>query len=167
MADYQSTHTGQEIDESVTKVLNGTSGIQGVKVNGTEVETDSENKVAITIPTVSQSTGDSTTEIMSQNAVTTELNNKATTSLYNATLSSSGWSSGDAPYTQTVSVQGILSTDTPIVDVVLSSTTSTALSQLEAWGYISKIDTSNDQITATCLESKPSIGINIQLIVVR
>lgn len=167
MADYQSIHTGDEIDEATTKVLNGTSGIQGIKVNGTEVDADSENKVGITIPIVSQTTGESTAEVMSQNAVTTELNSKATTNLYNATLSSSGWSSGGAPYTQTVSVQGILSTDTPIVDVVLSSTTSTALSELESWGYISKIEASNDQITATCLESKPSIDINIQLIVVR
>ena len=32
MADYQSSHSGQEIDTVVTTVLNGTSGIQGVKL---------------------------------------------------------------------------------------------------------------------------------------
>ena len=167
MADYQSIHTGDEIDEATTKVLNGTSGIQGIKVNGTEVDADSENKVGITIPIVSQTTGESTAEVMSQNAVTTELNSKATTNLYKATLSSSGWSSGAAPYTQTVSVQGILSTDTPIVDIVLSSNTSTALSELESWGRVSKIDTSNGEITATCLENLPSVDLSLQLKAVR
>lgn len=167
MADYRSIHTGQELDTATTKVLNGTCGIQGVKSNGTEITPDSENKVDITIPVVSQSTGESTTEVMSQSAVSTELSNKATTALYDAVLNSSGWSSGNAPYTQTVSVQGILSTDVPIVDIVLDSETTTALSQLEAWGYVSKIETSNGSITATCLENLPSVNIPLKLRVIR
>lgn len=92
--------------------------------------------------------------------------NKTVVDLYNATLLSSGWSSS-APYTQTLSIQGILSTDIPVVDVVLSSTTSTAVSQLEAWGYVSKIETAANSITATCLKEKPTINIPIQLKVVR
>ena len=92
--------------------------------------------------------------------------NKTVVALYNTTLSSSGWSSS-VPYTQTVSIQGILATDVPVVDVVLSSTTSTAKSQLEAWGYVSKIETAAGSITATCLEEKPTIDIPIQLKVVR
>lgn len=115
---------------------------------------------------VAQTTGSSTTSIMSQDAVTTQLGNKATTSLYNATLGSSGWSS-TVPYTQTVSVSGILSTDTPIADVVLDSDTPTAISQISAWACVSKIETSNGSITATCLETKPTINIPIQLKVVR
>ena len=113
-----------------------------------------------------QTTGSSTTDVMSQNIVTTELNSKATTALYTGTLTSSGWTSA-APYTQTVSIQGILATDVPVVDVVLSSTTSTAISQLEAWSCVSKIETSAGSITATCLEEKPTIDIPIQLKVVR
>ena len=56
------------------------------------------------------------------------VNTKATTTLYSTTLISSSWSSS-APYTQTVSITGILSTDTPIVDVVLNANTSTAVSR--------------------------------------
>lgn len=92
--------------------------------------------------------------------------NKTVVALYNTTLSSSGWSSS-APYTQTLSIQGILSTDIPVVDVVLSSTTSTAVSQLEAWSCVSKIETAAGSITATCLEELPTIDIPIQLKVVR
>lgn len=94
------------------------------------------------------------------------LNTKATTNLYTATLLSSGWSSS-APYTQTVSVSGILSTDTPIADVVLDVVTSTAMTQISAWMCVSKIETADGYITATCLENKPEIDIPIQLKVVR
>ena len=92
--------------------------------------------------------------------------NKTVVALYNITLSSSGWSLS-VPYTQTVSIQGILATDIPVVDVVLSSTTSTAKSQLEAWSCVSKIETAAGSITATCFEELPAIDIPIQLKVVR
>lgn len=111
-----------------------------------------------------------TTELNYVDGVTsniqTQLNGKAITKTYTATLSTS-WSGSSAPYTQTVTVSGITSSDTPIIDVVLSSTTSTALSQLEAWGCVSKITTSTNSITATCLEDKPITAIPIQLKVVR
>lgn len=47
MEDYQSSHSGQEIDTAVTNVLNGTCGIQGVKLNGVDITPDSSNKVNI------------------------------------------------------------------------------------------------------------------------
>lgn len=92
--------------------------------------------------------------------------NKTVVALYNITLPSSGWSS-IAPYTQKLIIQGILATDVPVVDVVLSSTTSTAVSQLEAWMNVSKIETADGSITATCFEELPAIDIPIQLKVVR
>lgn len=95
------------------------------------------------------------------------LNTKATTALYTSTLLASGWSGAAAPYTQTVLVTGILATDTPIVDVVLDQSTSTAISQIEAWMSVSKIETANGSITATCFEELPTIDIPIQLKVVR
>ena len=91
----------------------------------------------------------------------------ASTLLYTAEISAANWNGENAPYTQTVTVNGITSTDTPIVDVVLSSTTSTALNQLEAWNSVSKITTGTNKITVTCLEDKPTTAIPIQLKVVR
>ena len=94
------------------------------------------------------------------------LSTKATTALYTATLPASGWTNA-APFTQTVSVSGILSTDTPIADVVLDVNTPTAIAQIEAWANVSKIETADGTITATCLEELPAIDIPIQLKVVR
>lgn len=81
---------------------------------------------------------------------------------YTATISTT-WTGDSAPYTQTVTVPGITENDTPVVDVVLSDDSATALSQLEAWSCVSKITTGTNQITVTCLEEKPAVDIPIQL----
>lgn len=85
---------------------------------------------------------------------------------YSVSVPVSGWT-GAGPYTQTVTVTGLLATDTPLADVTLSSTTETALAQLEAYGYISKIDTGADAITLTCLEDEPTVDLTIVMKVVR
>lgn len=227
MSEYQSIFTGSLVDATLSAVIDGKAGIQGVSVNGTELTPDSNNKVGLSVPNILQTTGSSTTDTMSQNSITVSLGGKANTSDlssvatsgsyndlsntptiptktsdltndsnfvsssslatvatsgsytdlsntptiptvsdYNASLLLPNWSS-TAPYTQTVSVQGILATDTPIVDVVLSSTTSTAIAQNSSWAFVSKIETSANSITATCLESKPEVDLPILLKVVR
>ena len=161
---YNKTEVDNLLDTKVDKVTGkGLStedytSEEKTKLSGIEAQA---NKTVVV-----QTTGSSTTDVMSQNIVTTELNSKATTALYTGTLTSSGWASA-APYTQTLSISGILSTDVPVVDVVLSSTTSTAISQTEAWSCVSKIETAAGSIPATCLEEKPAIDIPIQLKVVR
>lgn len=161
---YTKTEVDNLLDTKVDKVTGkGLStedytSEEKTKLSGIEAQA---NKTVVV-----QTTGSSTTYVMSQNIVTTELNSKATTALYTGTLTSSSWTSS-APYTQTLSISGILSTDVPVVDVVLSSTTSTAISQTEAWSCVSKIETAAGSITATCLEEKPAINIPIQLKVVR
>lgn len=191
MADYQSSYKGSVIDQTVSTVLNGQAGIQGVSVNGTELTPDSNNKVSFNVPNVLQTTGTSTTDVMSQNSVTDALSNKANSSdlatvatsgsysdlsntptipsvsNYSATLLSSGWVGASAPYTQTVNVTGILSTDNTLANIVLSSDTTTAQSQLTNWAYVSKMETSNGSVTATCFDSKPSIDLNVSLMSIR
>lgn len=90
----------------------------------------------------------------------------ATVAVYTATLTAAGWSQ-TAPYTQIVNVSGIMETDRPIVDIVLSENTDTALEELTSYGMISKIETGAGQITSTCLEEVPTIDINIQMQVVK
>lgn len=218
MADYQSTYKGSVIDQTINSVINGQAGLQGVSVNGTELTPDTNNKVSFNVPLVLQTTGTSTTDVMSQNsvtdalsnkanssdlatvatsgsysdlsntpnvpsvvqttgssttdtmsqdAITTALSGKASVSTYNITLLSSGWTGSSAPYTQTVSVSGILSTDNVFAYVILSSSTSTALNESGQWGFVSQMTTSNGSITAKCLEFKPNIDLNISLIVIR
>lgn len=161
---YNKTQTDNLLDTKVDKVtgkgLSTEDYTTAEKTKLAGIESEANKTVVV------QTTGSSTTDVMSQNAVSTQLDSKATTALYTGTLLSSGWSSS-APYTQTLSIQGILSTDIPVVDVVLSSTTSTAVSQLEAWSCVSKIETAAGSITATCFEELPAIDIPIQLKVVR
>jgi len=76
------------------------------------------------------------------------------------------WSGTSAPYTKTVSVSGILSTDTPIIDVVMSGTYTTDEARAEAWGYIYRAVTANDSITFYAME-KPTVSLPIQIKVVR
>lgn len=161
---YNKTETDTLLDTKVDKVTGkGLSTEDYTAADKTKLA-NIESEANKTI--VEQTTGTSTSSVMSQDAVTTQLNNKATTALYTATLPVSGWSSS-APYTQTVSVSGILSTDTPVADVVLNVVTSTAMTQISAWMCVSKIETANGSIIATCLENKPEIDIPIQLKVVR
>ena len=76
------------------------------------------------------------------------------------------WSGTSAPYTKTVSVSGILSTDTPIIDVVMSDTYSTDEARTEAWGYIYRAVCNNGSITFYATE-KPTVSLPIQIKVVR
>lgn len=79
------------------------------------------------------------------------------------TFTSAGWVGASAPYTQEVTSTGVLPTDNPIIDVVLSTTSATAISEMDAWAYIGKIETSSNQLTATCYKSKPTLDLNFNM----
>ena len=58
----------------------------------------------------------------------------------------SAWTGTEAPYTQDVTVAGILETDTPIVDISLGDIYETIQKQLDSYAYIYKILTFNGYI---------------------
>ena len=78
-----------------------------------------------------------------------------------ATLSSSGWSNS-APYSQTVTVSGILASDTPMIalNLAYNANASTAKATQKAWSYITKITTGANSITAYA-HTKPTVNIPI------
>lgn len=162
MPDYTSSHTGVQIDTAVSAVLAGQAGLQGVIVNSTEITPDASNKVSFNVPIVSQSSGDSTTATMSQNAITSAIGGKANVSYYTATLGSNNWSGTDSNFTQTVTVNGITATDHPVID--LSSPTS---SNLDSWSFVSKAVSGNNSITFTCFNYKPTVNLDITIMVVK
>ena len=118
------------------------SAIQGVKLNGTTITPDGQKVVNVQV-------------------------NETTVNTYTATISTDWVTAESGEYTQVIALDGILETDNPIVDVVLGSEKELALSQLEAWSCVSKIETADGSITATCFEDMPELALPIQLKVVR
>lgn len=76
------------------------------------------------------------------------------------------WTGSEAPFTQEVSVPGILATDKPIVDVVLSSGYETAMAEQDAWANIYRIVTAANKITVYSAAATET-AINIQMVVNR
>lgn len=109
----------------------------------------------------------SSTTYASTKALVDGLTTKAEVSNYTATITTTWTEGANSVYSQTISVQGILSTDTPIIDVVLDSDPTTAQSQLDAWSYISRISTSNNAITVYAVGTAPNVAIPIQILCVR
>lgn len=84
---------------------------------------------------------------------------------YSATFLKANWSSS-VPYKQTVSISGIKSTDSPIVDVVFGDTDQMETIK-ESWTKVDRIETGDGSITAYCSEEKPITDVTIQLLVLR
>lgn len=78
------------------------------------------------------------------------------------TLTAAGWSAA-APYTQTVTAQGITEEDRPIYGVALSADAATAMAEKEAFAMVDDMDTGAGVVTFTCLEEKPAVALNIQM----
>lgn len=97
--------------------------------------------------------------------IDTAVGSKAETTTYSATIGTT-WTGVDAPYTQTILVEGILATDNPLVDVVLSDTYATAVSQQEDFAKIFRITTAAGSITVYATE-QTTVALTIQLKVVR
>ena len=75
--------------------------------------------------------------------------------------------SGSGPYTQSVTVSGILSSDMPHITPVYSSDNATSLAEKEAWACVSKAVAAANSITFACFEDKPATEIPIQIEVMR
>ena len=81
---------------------------------------------------------------------------------FTGTLTTSGWTGTSTPYTQTVTVTGILaSAPPPVIDVELSSTWSTALTEEEAWALIKKITYTDNSLTFYA-DAKPTVALNFK-----
>lgn len=163
---YNSIYKGSVVDATLTAVISGKAGIQGVKVNDVEITPDQEtNKVNIEIPELLGSTGQSTTSGMTQKAITDELSGKAKVTGHTYTLLASNWTGSTAPYKQQVPASALPTVLAPlaIVDVV-----STNQEQIDAWLCVSKVEsklfgTGDWGWEFTCYSEKPTIDIQINL----
>ena len=98
----------------------------------------------------------------------TTLDTKATAKQFVINLTASGWSGNGTttPYTQQVSVSGVLSTDNLIVSVVPSDTYTTAVDQVNQFQYISYTTALNNAIKVTCVSRKPTIPLTLRVLCV-
>ena len=111
--------------------------------------------------------GSIVTENLADNAVTApKIADGAVSQTYTVTIPAESWTSEAAPYTNTVTVNGLLAADTPIVDMIPSETYETAEAETEAYANIYRMVTADNQLTAYATE-KPTVDISIQIKAVR
>ena len=116
-------------------------------------------------------TGDQINNLLTRtNNLDTELNEikayaDSKRKTWTATITTT-WS-GSGPYTQSVTISGILASDMPHITPVYSSNNDIALAQKEAWACVSKAVTAANSITFSCFEDKPAVAIPIQIEVTR
>ena len=83
-----------------------------------------------------------------------------------AMLTADAWQGTTPPYSLSVTIGSIESTDTPIIDILLSGTYSIDEARIEAWGYIYRAVTDDGSITFYATE-KPTVSLPVQIKVVR
>ena len=84
---------------------------------------------------------------------------------YTATLNTT-WSGSAAPYTKEQTINGILATDKPLIDLVPSATFADAEKQADAWALIYRAVTAADKITFYA-KAKPTVSIPMQIRCIR
>lgn len=82
---------------------------------------------------------------------------------WTVSLAPADWNGDEAPYTQTVSIDGILKSDTPHVTMIGSGELENKIEQMDAWSMVSTGETVDGAIVFTCFEDKPEIELNIQI----
>lgn len=85
---------------------------------------------------------------------------------FTATLSTN-WSGDEAPFSQTIQLEGVTETDFPHVAPVYSSDLDTALAQKEAWSCVRSAVCGNGTLSFLCDEAKPETAIPVQIEVLR
>ena len=84
---------------------------------------------------------------------------------YTATLNTT-WGGSAAPYTKEQTINGILATDKPLIDIVPSATFADAEKQADAWALIYRAVTAANKITFYA-KSKPAVSIPLQIRCIR
>lgn len=90
----------------------------------------------------------------------------AVSQTFTATIHAAGWIGEAAPYTNAITVTGLLASDTPMVDMIPSETYETAEAEIEAYATIYRMVAADNQLTVYATE-KPTVDISIKLKAVR
>lgn len=82
-----------------------------------------------------------------------------------ATLTAAGWSGNAAPYTQTLTVAGIIANTNGFIDFVHAGVLDAEKQRKKAWNCVSLFENGNGTIKFTCLERLPEIDLPLQIMV--
>lgn len=85
---------------------------------------------------------------------------------YTGTLLSASWTGSAAPYSYSLTVSGMLATDTPVIDIVMSGTYATDTAVREAWSSVYRAVSSANTITFYS-DEVPSEDISVQILCIR
>jgi hypothetical protein len=88
------------------------------------------------------------------------------TGVFTATITTASWTGTTSPFTNATTVSGILATDTPIIDIVLTGTFADDEDIIENWGGVYRAETTADVVTFSATDL-PTVDLPIQLKVVR
>ena len=106
-----------------------------------------------------------TAKIKDKAVTTAKLADHAVSVDYTATLNTT-WSGSAAPYTKEQTINGILATDKPLIDLVPSATFADAEKQADAWALIYRAVTAANKITFYA-KAKPTVSIPLQIRCIR
>ena len=92
---------------------------------------------------------------------------KAVKVLYTGTLTTTNWTATGTGYTQTLTVNGVLASDTPVIGIVQTSNVATNQTLLENWAFVYRVTTAANSITAYAYGDIPTVALPIQILCVR
>lgn len=142
-------------------------GVDGREIAVCGVKADESGNVVLTAKDVSAvpTSGGTMTGNLSIPAPTEAAHavNKAYVDTTAVTLSlpASGWAGDSAPYTQTVTVEGLTEGRRCMVYPAYGDDTAANLAMQEACACISYAQRSGSNVTITCLEDKPAVDVSI------
>lgn len=92
---------------------------------------------------------------------TSKLQAESVSKVFSGTLTVAGWQGTEAPFSQAVTINDVLATDEPIIDLVPSATYTTAVTEDMDWGNIYRAVTTADTITFYA-KGKPTVALNFK-----
>ena len=155
-----STTVGTKADKSTVTNLSNTVSSLSTTV-GTKANQSTVTSLSNTVSSLSTTVGTKA----DRTYVDDELAKKAAKKTWSVSVPNTGWSSSK-PYTKTITVSGMLSSDTPHAAV---SFTSNATIEIESnyFACVERITAGNNSITLVCTKEIPGGTFTLQLEVVR
>jgi len=148
------------VESTTNKIFTAT---ERLKLDGIEANANNYTHPANHPPSII--TQDSSNRFVTD-AEKTAWNGKANTVTYTGTLASASWTGSSAPYSQTIAVTGMASTDNAVTDVTLTGTYATDQAILTNYALVYRMVSGTNQVTAYA-NAIPAVDIPLQFKIVR